>query len=204
VHRDEPILAWGVATRALPGERESGDVAVVRMFRGGALAAAVDGLGHGPEAARAARIAARVVEASAGEPVARLFELSHAELRETRGAVMSLASFQAADDTVTWLGVGNVDGRLIRGDEQDGQADRSILCLGGIVGFNLPPLHPVTLPVRRGDTLIFATDGVRSGFARSPDLSGSEREVADRIMALEAKGTDDALVLVVRYLKGSR
>ena len=51
---ESPLLEWGVATRALEGQSESGDMAVVVPFDHGVLAAAVDGLGHGPEAARAA------------------------------------------------------------------------------------------------------------------------------------------------------
>ena len=48
---------WGLAARALHGQAESGDLHLVAPFAGGVLIAAVDGLGHGSEAAAAARVA---------------------------------------------------------------------------------------------------------------------------------------------------
>jgi len=71
---------------------------------------------------------------------------------------------------------------------------------GGVVGYNLPTPRVVTLPVTQGDTLIFATDGIRSGFATEVVLSDSPQNMADRILENYGRGTDDTLVLVVRYL----
>jgi hypothetical protein len=53
----------------------------------------------------------------------------------------------------------------------------------------------------RGDTLIFATDGVRSDFA-SEHLAHDDppQQLADRILARWGTKTDDALVLVARYV----
>src|ERR1044071_4802454 len=44
------VIQWGVAMRTLPGERESGDLHVVKSVGPGVLAGVVDGLGHGAEA----------------------------------------------------------------------------------------------------------------------------------------------------------
>ena len=54
-------LERGIAERALPGEARSGDHAVFVTRARGALVAAIDGLGHGEEAADAADIAADVL-----------------------------------------------------------------------------------------------------------------------------------------------
>jgi negative regulator of sigma-B (phosphoserine phosphatase) len=75
---------------------------------------------------------------------------------------------------------------------------------GGIVGYRLPPLRPTSVLVTPGDVLILATDGVRSDVDPPPDLSGSPKEIALRILADGNKETDDALVLVTRYLGDSR
>ena len=56
-------LEVGVAERALEGERRSGDRAVFAAYDGGALVAAIDGLGHGGGAADAADAAAKVLVA---------------------------------------------------------------------------------------------------------------------------------------------
>lgn len=199
---DPPLLEWNVATRTMPGEAESGDIPVVWSFPNGALAAAVDGLGHGPEAARAAREAEEILRGSAGEPAHRLIERCHQGLKRSRGVVMTVACFDATEDTVTWLGVGNVEGRLIRRSDQGEVHRESMVLHAGIVGYRLPPLRAVTLPVRRGDVLILATDGIRGDFADPTDLSRTPKQIAERILEEAGKGTDDALVVVVRYLGG--
>ncbi|MGH2683157.1 MAG: PP2C family protein-serine/threonine phosphatase [Actinomycetota bacterium] len=166
------------------------------------MAAAVDGLGHGPEAARAASAAEQILRGSAGEPAHRLIERCHQGLKRSRGVVMTVACFDATEDTMTWLGVGNVEGRLIRRSDEGGIHHESMVPQAGIVGYRLPALRSVTLPVRRGDVLILATDGIRGGFADPRDLSRTPKEIAERILEVEDKGTDDALVVVVRYLGG--
>ena len=51
-----------------------------------------------------------------------------------------------------------------------------------------------------GDVMVLATDGIDSGFARAIAQGGAAQDVADRILAEHGKASDDALVVVVRYL----
>ncbi|MFL5302989.1 MAG: SpoIIE family protein phosphatase [Anaeromyxobacteraceae bacterium] len=193
-----PLVEWGAAAAALDGAPHSGDLHVVAPYPGGVLVAAIDGLGHGPEAALAARAAADVLEASAGAPLERLFDQCHDALRKTRGAVMSLAAFDARSSTVSWGGVGNVEGILLRAS---GARRESISLRGGIVGYQLPPLRVTSVPVAPGDTLVLATDGIRSAFvAGLPGLRGGVQGLADAIFAEFSRGSDDALVVVARWL----
>ena len=46
-------IEWGVATRSRRGEAMNGDLGVVTVLPEGLLVAAIDGLGHGDEAAPA-------------------------------------------------------------------------------------------------------------------------------------------------------
>jgi hypothetical protein len=184
----------------MPGQTECGDLAVVVSFDGGALAAAVDGLGHGPEAAKAARVAEQILRQSAGDPVDRLVRRCHDALLDTRGAVMTLARFDGRENSLSWVGVGNVEAILVRTDDGEGTSYQSMVPQGGIVGYRLPSLHPATLRAERGDTLILLTDGIRGGFAEPDELTGAPESVAHRIGSERRKGNDDALVLVARYL----
>jgi phosphoserine phosphatase RsbX len=193
-------VEWGASTRTRPGESESGDRHVVQTSRNGVLLAAVDGLGHGPEAAEAAVRAVEVLKRHGDESINSLVKRCHADLRGTRGVVLSIASFDATDDTMTWLGVGNVEGALIRKYQKTAADHEMLLLRGGVVGVQLPELRTSVLPVASGDTLVFATDGIGGDFTGTVKAERPAQEIADLILERYTKGTDDALVLVARYL----
>jgi phosphoserine phosphatase RsbX len=174
---------------------------MVKPFPEGILVAVVEGLGHGPEAAAAAAEAVRTLESHPEQPVISLVKRCHEALRGTRGAVMSLASYSARHSTMMWLGVGNVEGVLLRRPDKLHEERESLLLRGGVLGTRLPALTAAVIPVRWGDILILATDGIRSDFARDVIVTDPVQRIADRILAEHRKGTDDALVLVSRYLR---
>ena len=197
------LVEWGVTAAALTGQAENGDAYVVEPFADGILVAVVDGLGHGREAAAAARLAVATLRRYPFEPLPVLFSRCHESLRQTRGVVLSAASFHARERTMAWLGVGNVEGLLQRASPRGGPAAETLLLRRGVVGSHLPPLGAAALAVHPGDTLILATDGVRRDFAQDLPSGVPPQRAADRILARHARGTDDALVLVARYLGGT-
>jgi len=197
-------LDWAVAVRTLPGETESGDLHLVTPAPDGVLVAVADGLGHGGEAAAASRAAVDLLQQFSEESLPALFRHCHRGLMNTRGVVMSLASFSPRDSTMTWLGVGNVEGTLFHADVTTRRRSSAMLLRGGVVGYQLPPLNPSTVSIQRGDTLIVTTDGIHSDFTQRLILSGPAQQIADRITVEHWKGTDDALVLVARYLGGAQ
>lgn len=192
------MVEYGLGKFALPGQCESGDRHVVRCNRDGVLIAAIDGIGHGEEAATAANAAASILEARADEPIISLVEQCHERLRTTRGVVLSLASIDASHGLMTWLGVGNVQGVLMRADVKTGNGPETLLLRGGVVGSQLPPLQATVLQITREDTVYFATDGVRGDFAQTLTALENPQRAADRILTQFQSGNDDALVLVAR------
>lgn len=196
-------IEWGVASRPLPGQSASGDLQVVKPFPGGVLITAVDGVGHGGDAATAAMIAREILEAHPEDPVITLVQRCHEALRFARGVAMNVASFNIAEGQLTWLGIGNVAGVLLRQGVAPGASEKSLLLRAGVVGFQLPHLLEAdVVSVSEGDTLIFATDGIDSNFARAFAVSHTPQKAAESILAQHGKTTDDALVLVVRFLPG--
>ena len=198
----EPLLEWATATRLRPRERVAGDLAVLVPAPTGALIAAADGLGHGPAAARAARVAVREARLTAQADLADVALRCHRALRSTRGAALSLGLVVRAMGSLTWLGVGNVEGRLMRATSGGRRAQESLALAPGLPGRDLPALSPKTLPLNRGDLLIFATDGVAQCFADDLEVTGSTAEIAERIMTRHWKADDDAVSVVARYLGG--
>jgi negative regulator of sigma-B (phosphoserine phosphatase) len=97
------------------------------------------------------------------------------------------------------LGIGNVETRLLHRTQPIPLVE-SLVLHPGIVGHDLPHLSAQTIALARGDVLIFATDGIRRTFADTLPPYGSCQEIAGRILQQCAIGSDDALVLVVRYL----
>lgn len=199
-----PLIEYGVATLALAGETESGDLHIVQPTSGGALVAVVDGLGHGAEAAAAARAAVASLARHAPASAMTLVQASHKTLLGTRGVVMSLAVFDRADASMTWVGVGNVEGVFFYTDPGARRARTSLVTRGGIVGGELPQLRAEVISITPGDLLIFATDGIKGGFVDGLPTERSPQELADLILERYSKGTDDALVLVARYTGGLR
>jgi phosphoserine phosphatase RsbX len=195
----EPIEC-GIATRCRLGEEMSGDLAVVSLVPEGALVAGIDGLGHGSEAARAARKAAAVMRERPSRDLVWLVQRCHRALHGTRGAAISLAFVSASDSSMTWAGVGNVEGRVLSGDPASARPKGSLVLGRGVPGHQLPTVRAATIAMRPGDVLLLATDGVDPGFADSLELSGSSQAISERILADHWKPPDDALVIVVRYL----
>jgi hypothetical protein len=196
----EPMVEYGVAKFALPGNGESGDHHLVCCNRNGILIAAIDGLGHGEEAANASKTAAVVLKSSVGEPIISLVEECHEKLRATRGVVLTLAFIEPELGMMTWLGVGNVQGMLMRSDTKKGNVQETLLLRAGVVGSQLPGLQATVLPIVQGDTLFFATDGIRGDFSVGLSARENPQRAADRILKQYCSGNDDALVLVVRLM----
>ena len=164
------------------------------------LVALLDGLGHGFEAAQAVREAVSVIEARAGPSVVELVQECHDALHKTRGAVMTVAWFDANDASMTWTGVGNVDSVLIRGAANRHARNEAISTRGGVVGYRLPTLRAECHAVSAGDLLVMATDGIRSTFSSGIVTQFTAQEIAESILVRYAKGNDDAHVMVARYL----
>jgi hypothetical protein len=193
-------IVWGASSRPFHGAAESGDLHVVAPGGQTVLVAVIDGVGHGPEAALAARAAAEVLHQHAAEPLIPLMQRCHEQLRRTRGAVVSMASFDLSSSTMTWLGVGNVEGVLFRIGQFANPPRDTLVLRGGVVGYQIPPLRTAQRTVEAGDVLVFATDGVRADFGSFSPHGRDVQDTADAILARYGKDTDDALVLAVRYL----
>ena len=198
--RDLKIEA-AFATLPLPGQSESGDLCLIKRVGKGTLIAVVDGLGHGQEAAAAAHAAVGALDRYSREPLIELVRRCHDDLVGLRGVVLGLAYLDPQAATMAWLGVGNVGGVLLRADPGNRPSRVTLVPNAGFIGAE--QAHPMTrsVPLALGDTVILFSDGIRDGFAESLVLSNTPQEIADFVMTRQAKGNDDALVLVARYAR---
>jgi|SRR5579859_5403213 len=197
---ERALIDWSVAARPISGQSVSGDLYLVKPCDHRILVAVIDGVGHGNEAAAAARAAAEILGHYTREPTISLIKRCHQALAQTRGVVLTVAKLNPVENTVTWLGVGNVEARLLRADKGASHPRESVLLRGGLVGYQLPELAASVIPVATGDLLILATDGINAAFEDGIDFTETPGRIADNILKRHFKGNDDALVLVARYL----
>jgi len=193
----------GYASRPIAGASVSGDHHTLVAFPGGVLIVVVDGLGHGEDAAVAARLAIATVEESADQPLRVLFERCNSALNRTRGAVMSAATIDTATQIMTWAAIGNVDASLFRAGTNGQRRRDAIVMVGGVIGSRLPTIRLASLKIDRGDTLVMATDGIGVDFGSRITQAQTPQALANDIMAHCGKTNDDALVVVARWRGGS-
>ncbi|MET9907555.1 ATP-binding SpoIIE family protein phosphatase [Streptomyces sp. NPDC006476] len=117
-----------------------------------------DGLGHGPEAARASSAAVEELHRSAHLSPADCLGRLDSALRGTRGAAVAVAQVDTAAGLLRFAGVGNIGARLRTGD-----AWRSLLSRPGIIGVHRPgTLREDRMPWAADGTLILHSDGLPS------------------------------------------
>jgi len=189
----------------MKGQPQSGDRGFVQAVARGALVAVVDGLGHGEAAAAAAERAVGALRGRADDTLISLLHRCHEATRETRGVAIGLGMIDAIRGTLAWLGVGNVAGLVISSGDEPAPRREALFQRAGIVGAYLPPPAQALVPLRPRDLVIVATDGVRTDAGWRIPLADPPHRIADWILAEYRRETDDALVVVLRYLgRGGR
>lgn len=186
----------GALCTPLAGEEECGDGWGVTCDLDGATLVGVDGLGHGPEAAKAAQGAIQALEKRPAAAPADVLHTAHELLRITRGAALSVARIDYGGGDLRFAGIGNVAGVVY-----DGTARRALVSHNGIVGHNMRKVQEFAVPFPPGALCVLSSDGIQTQWdlsaypglhARAPAL------VAAVLMRDFIRRRDDAMVLVAR------
>jgi anti-sigma regulatory factor (Ser/Thr protein kinase) len=194
-------FSWGGVNVPLGGAGESGDGWAVAAD--GRLAAlVVDGLGHGPEAAAAAQAAISVFGPRPEVGLERFLQRAHEAMLGTRGGVLGICAIDPAAGELTYAGVGNITGRLLRGPESQGLVSHD-----GTIGTQLalPRARSWAYRWSRNAAVILASDGIGRHWDISayPGLLSHDPAVVAAVLHRDhARGADDATVVVVRDARG--
>jgi hypothetical protein len=191
-----PALPLGSLCVEKPGEAISGDAWCMAPGRGSVAVFVVDGLGHGPDAAEAARAAIETVLDNAARDASDIMDAVHRSLRPTRGAAAALALLQPQSELCTFCGIGNI-GAVIR----DAGGSRALVSHNGTLGHQLRKIQEFTYPFRAGALLVMHSDGVgtRWDLAAYPGLEARHPALAAAALYRDfTRGRDDATVLAVR------
>lgn len=190
-----PFLHAGICVPA-PGETECGDGWAWNEGPSGPTLLVADGLGHGPEAARASGDAIQILRAHGDMPLSDLLAQMHARLRHTRGAALAVARLLEDGRRLQYCGAGNISGRIL-----SPSSDRSLLSQHGTVGLAMRTPQPMAYDWPEHALLVMHSDGIASRWSldQIPELfSHSPSLVAAWLLCRHARGRDDAAVVVVK------
>ena len=198
-----PLLDVGAVCLPVSTEEHCGDAWVLYQAPDRALLMVADGLGHGPFAAEASTLAARVFEKHPEERPAQMIERMHRALGNTRGAAVAVVEVHRTRHTVTLCGVGNISGRVIAGD-----TSWSMVSHYGIVGVGQPRAEEFSgvWPQRDG-LLVMHSDGVSTHWSMEehPGLQGrSAGLIAGVLFRDHGRPRDDSVVVVLKETRSSR
>ena len=194
-HEGEP-LAVGAISIPLRGEPVCGDGWAIRRNECGAWFMVVDGLGHGPFAADAAREAERVFAESGSESPANILNDIHDALKSTRGAAAAIAYVSHEKRTLCFAGLGNISATLATA-----QSSRGIASHNGTLGHQMHRLQEFNLPWNEDSVLVMHSDGLSSRWDLSDSRGIWSRHpslIASVLYRDFAKERDDVTVLVAR------
>jgi len=197
----EPLTAPRVmfSARSVPklGQIECGDGWRVRDFGNHHLICIVDGLGHGPLAAMAARRALAAFDDAdpADEPGKIVLHL-HSQLKDTRGVVLGVLALHSEDALAVFCGVGNINALVVNEDKS-----QHLSSIDGIVGYNVRKVRSQQVRWSPGSVAIVHTDGLsaRWGLRQYPGLMLRHPSlIASVLFRDHARNTDDATIVVAR------
>jgi hypothetical protein len=183
----------GVAQRPAHGETLCGDAFAIVPCGPTTLLALADGLGHGPEAARAARSFCSHAEGAAGAPLAEIFASADRAVAGTRGVAAALLRLEPPCH-FEFAGVGNVVARVL------GRAQGQPLSVAGTVGRRTARrARCERFPVQPGDLLVVHTDGIAGHWDLDARHAPAPARLAREILDAHGRSHDDATCLVVSW-----
>lgn len=189
-------LEAGVVSAEKKGEPVCGDGWAMLQGRGCLIVFVVDGLGHGTEAAKAARIAVEAVQRHAQRNGPEIMDFVHAALRPTRGAAAALALLQPESELCHFCGIGNI-AASVRG----AAGTRSMVSHNGTLGHQVRKIQEFQYPFPKGSLLIMHSDGIASRWDLGAYPGIESRHPAFVSAALyrdHDRGRDDLTVLALR------
>ena len=194
------LVAPLVAGVSIPAPRETlcGDAWAV--WSAGELMSVfvADGLGHGREAAIAARLAVATFLRHAERPADQVVQAVHDALKGTRGAAVAIAETDRRQRVLQYCGLGNIAARIVGADG----SERQLVSLSGIAGHVARRLQCFTVPWVSGAMVIMYSDGIGSRWSLDeyPGLVQRLPGVIAGVIARDhRRGTDDATVVVARH-----
>jgi anti-sigma regulatory factor (Ser/Thr protein kinase) len=186
----------GVICLPMPGEQASGDAWLSESSGSRTLCAVVDGLGHGPLAAQAARLAIKTLQDHYESPLTELIEHVHAALAPTRGATLAVTNIVHGQSLIKFVGIGNIMAAVyLNGTKQH------MLSQNGVVGHQVGRIKEFQYAWSSQALLVMCSDGIKTiwDVTTYPGLASRDPSlIAATLYRDFARGRDDTTVMVLK------
>lgn len=186
----------GVVCLPMAGEDVCGDAWSMVEAAGSLLVLVADGLGHGPEAARASEAAVAAVHANVDQAPAELMWRVDEALHHTRGAAVGIGRIDLHTRDLNYAGVGNISASI-----HQAEGRRHMVSHNGIVGSNVRKVQDFGFAWSADTLLVMHSDGVgtRWDLASYPGLVHRHPGVIAAVLYRDfGRGKDDTTLLVLR------
>jgi len=189
-------LQIGAICLPAPHETVCGDGWAAAIHGELATILVADGLGHGPEAAKASQAAIAAFASCCEADLRETVQKVHRELQTTRGAAVCALRIDTVDATVTYTGAGNIVGRVL-----SGVFDKSLITQHGTAGMQIRKPETTSLALPAHALVILHSDGIETRWTVDrirPLLQKDPTLVAAVLLRDHTRHRDDATVVVIR------
>jgi anti-sigma regulatory factor (Ser/Thr protein kinase) len=182
-----------------PGETVCGDGWAARASGSVQTIMVIDGLGHGPDAAKVSTEALRLFDRYWSEEPAEIIRCFHAGLRSTRGGAVAVARIDPQAKCVTYSGVGNISGAICLSTGET----RRMMSYNGTIGHNARNVQQLQYSLDRPEEtmVVMHSDGIGTSWSAGayPGLIGRPPILLASVLYRDfCRGRDDATILVAR------
>jgi anti-sigma regulatory factor (Ser/Thr protein kinase) len=190
-------LEVGAVCVPVAGETECGDGWSLAQDGQVVAILLVDGLGHGPLAARAPRDAGQAFGEHPFEDPAAVMQNLDRRLTGGRGAVGACARLRVAEGKIDYAGVGNISGVIV-----EPQRSRGMVSMNGTLGVRSPRSRRFDYDYPADGLVVMHSDGLsaRWQLADYPGLRSKHAAVIAGVLFRDCgRKRDDATVVVARH-----
>ncbi|MEN0039647.1 MAG: ATP-binding SpoIIE family protein phosphatase [Cellvibrio sp.] len=189
---------WQIGAVCVPlkGEEVSGDNWAMAAHEKKLTLLVADGLGHGPEAAKASDAAVALKDEFNNQSPSVILQRAHQALQGTRGAAVAVGQINGELGTLTFAGVGNIAVCIL-----NSKGGRHLVSHNGIIGSNLRKLQEFSESWERDALLVAHSDGINTRWDLDlyPGLEHCHPAIIAAVIYRDfTRGRDDATVVVVR------
>ena len=193
----QAVANLGAISIPYPGETECGDSWGVESNSEYIQITVADGLGHGPLAARASRMALDVARENVFLQPDQIILFMHAALRPTRGAAVASALCNRATQTLEYSGAGNIAGSLTNAWEPP----QRLVSMNGTAGADIARTQTFRYPYVEGSLLVMHSDGLSARWSMDsyPGLHAAHPSLIAGVLFRDHRRIhDDATVVALR------